>query len=101
MLRPRGWQITAVSLSGTSFRACMSRRKYRPSRRHGCLSKACSGRQRFVEGLEGLYAYQTGLTPPLTYGPNRRIGARGAHLVTVDLVNKTYVPVGNGWHDIR
>lgn len=58
-------------------------------------------RQRFVEGLEGLYAYQTGLTPPLTYGPNRRIGARGAHLVTVDLVNKTYVPVGNGWHDIR
>jgi len=57
-------------------------------------------RQRLVEGLEGLYAYDTGLTPPLTYGPNRRIGARGAHVVAVDLMKKAYEPVG-GWHELR
>ena len=57
-------------------------------------------RQRLIESLEGLYAYKTGLTPPLTYGPNRRIGARGAHVVAVDLMKKAYEPVG-GWHELR
>ncbi|MDJ0739717.1 MAG: ABC transporter substrate-binding protein [Gammaproteobacteria bacterium] len=57
-------------------------------------------RTRLVEGLEALYAFRTGLTPPLTYGPNRRIGARGAHVVAIDLANKTYQPVG-GWHELR
>lgn len=45
-----------------------------------------------VDALEALYCYQTGLTPPLSYGPNRRIGARGAHVVAVDLVK--IVPAG-------
>ena len=53
-----------------------------------------------VEALEALYAYETGVTPPLTYGPNRRIGARGAHVVAVDLVKKSYEPVG-AWHEVR
>lgn len=53
-------------------------------------------RVRLVDALEALYAYDTGLTPPLTYGPNRRIGARGAHLVAVDLLKKSYQSVG-GW----
>ena len=57
-------------------------------------------RTALVEGLEALYAFRTGLTPPLTYGPNRRIGARGAHVVAVDLANKAYQPVG-GWHELR
>jgi ABC-type branched-subunit amino acid transport system substrate-binding protein len=57
-------------------------------------------RLRLVDALEALYAYETGLTPPLTYGPNRRIGARGAHVMAVDLMKKTYVPVGE-WHDVR
>ena len=57
-------------------------------------------RLELVDALEALYAYETGLTPPLTYGPNRRIGARGAHLVTVDLLTKSYQPVG-GWHQLR
>jgi ABC-type branched-subunit amino acid transport system substrate-binding protein len=56
-------------------------------------------RQRLVAGIEALYAYDTGLTPPLTYGPNRRIGARGAHVVAVDLMKKSYQPVG-GWHEL-
>jgi len=39
-------------------------------------------RTRLTEGIEALYTFQTGFTPPLTYGPNRRIGARGGHLLT-------------------
>lgn len=54
----------------------------------------------FVDALESLYAYDTGVTPPLSYGPNRRVGARGAHVVAVDLRNKRYLPIG-GWHEIR
>ena len=53
-----------------------------------------------VDALEALYAYETGLTPPLSYGPNRRIGARGAHVVTVDLLKRSYEPVG-AWHEVR
>ena len=51
-------------------------------------------RVRLIEGLEQLYNFDTGVTPPLTYGPNRRVGALGAHIVTVDLENRRYVPVG-------
>jgi ABC-type branched-subunit amino acid transport system substrate-binding protein len=58
-------------------------------------------RVRLVEGLESLYAFDTGVTPPLSYGPNRRIGAQGAHIVMVDLVNQTYTPVGTGWFDLK
>jgi ABC-type branched-subunit amino acid transport system substrate-binding protein len=58
-------------------------------------------RVRLVEGLETLYEFKTGVTPPLSYGPNRRIGARGAHVVTVDLGEKTYRPVGNGWFNVQ
>jgi ABC-type branched-subunit amino acid transport system substrate-binding protein len=57
-------------------------------------------RRRLVEALERLYSYKTGVTPPLSYGPNRRIGALGAHVVAVDLMKKVYEPVG-GWHELR
>jgi len=53
-----------------------------------------------VDAIEALYRYDTGLTPPLTYGPNRRIGARGAHVMAVDLKNKTSTAVGE-WHEVR
>ena len=58
-------------------------------------------RVRLVEGLESLYGFETGVTPRLSYGPNRRIGARGAHIVEVDLANDTYTPVGDGWFDVE
>jgi ABC-type branched-subunit amino acid transport system substrate-binding protein len=58
-------------------------------------------RVKLVEGLESLYGFETGVTPPLSYGPNRRIGARGAHVVTVDLENKTYKLVGGGWFEVN
>jgi ABC-type branched-subunit amino acid transport system substrate-binding protein len=57
-------------------------------------------REGLVEAIEALYRYDTGLTPPLTYGPNRRIGARGAHVMGVDLIKKTNSPVGE-WHEVR
>ncbi len=57
-------------------------------------------RRAFVDQLESLYAFETGVTPPLSYGPNRRVGARGAHVVAVDLVNQSSQPVGD-WHEVR
>lgn len=50
-------------------------------------------RERLVEELEGLYDYDTGLTPPVTFTPNRRIGAFGAHLVVPDLAAGTFRPL--------
>lgn len=41
-------------------------------------------RERFVESLEGVFEYDTGLAQPLTYTKNRRIGTLGTHVVTVD-----------------
>ena len=58
-------------------------------------------RIRFVEGLEELYAFKTGVTPPLTFGPNRRIGALGAHVVAVDIANKRHARLENGWFDVQ
>jgi ABC-type branched-subunit amino acid transport system substrate-binding protein len=58
-------------------------------------------RIRLAESIEALYNWETGVTPPLTYGPNRRIGARGAHIMAVDLENETMTPVGDGWHELR
>lgn len=57
-------------------------------------------RMRLVEALEHLYRYETGLTPPLTYGPNRRVGARGAWILAIDLANRKSVPVGQ-WHELH
>lgn len=57
-------------------------------------------RERLVQALEGFYNYPTGLTPPITYGPNRRIGASGAYIVMVDLKEKKFVPV-SGWVEVN
>jgi ABC-type branched-subunit amino acid transport system substrate-binding protein len=53
-------------------------------------------RERLVTALEGLYDYETGLTPRLTFGPNRRVGAAGAYVVRIDTERKEFVPAG-GW----
>jgi len=51
--------------------------------------------QNLIAALERLDGYQTGLTPPVTYGPNRRLGAWGAYIVIVDLDKKALVPAGS------
>lgn len=42
-------------------------------------------REKLVETLEGFYKYETGLVPPVTFGPNQRIGAPEVYVVTADL----------------
>lgn len=53
-------------------------------------------REKLITSLEGLYDYETGLTPRLTFGPNRRVGASGAYVVTIDAQRGEFVPAG-GW----
>jgi ABC-type branched-subunit amino acid transport system substrate-binding protein len=53
-------------------------------------------REKLIQTLEGFYEFPTGMTPPLTYGPNRRVGAMGAYVVLVDLKEKKFTPV-SGW----
>ena len=50
-------------------------------------------REKLITALEGLYEFDTGLTPRVTYGPNRRIGALGAYVVTLDVEKKRFIPV--------
>jgi ABC-type branched-subunit amino acid transport system substrate-binding protein len=53
-------------------------------------------RERLITTLEGLYEYDTGLMPKITFGPNRRIGALGAYVVTIDPEKKLF-PASLQW----
>jgi ABC-type branched-subunit amino acid transport system substrate-binding protein len=45
-------------------------------------------REKIVEILGNLYHFETGQTPALTFTPNRRVGATGAHVIGIDLEKK-------------
>jgi ABC-type branched-subunit amino acid transport system substrate-binding protein len=45
-------------------------------------------REKIVESLENLYHFETGQTPPLSFNPNRRVGATGVHVIGIDLDKK-------------
>jgi ABC-type branched-subunit amino acid transport system substrate-binding protein len=49
-------------------------------------------REKLVTTLESLYAYETGTTPPITFGPNKRVGAASAHVVPLTLLNPGSTP---------
>ena len=53
-------------------------------------------RERLVTTLEGLYEFDTGLMPKITFGPNRRIGILGAYIVTIDPEKKLF-PASAEW----
>jgi ABC-type branched-subunit amino acid transport system substrate-binding protein len=53
-------------------------------------------REKLVDQLETLRGFVTGYSPPVTYGTARRLGARGAYVMKLDLRAKTFVPQG-GW----
>jgi ABC-type branched-subunit amino acid transport system substrate-binding protein len=53
-------------------------------------------REKLVTALEGLYDFDTGLMPRIAFGRDRRIGALGAYIVTVDSDKKQFRPV-SGW----
>ncbi|WDE01648.1 c-type cytochrome [Thalassomonas actiniarum] len=55
---------------------------------------------KLIANMEGLYKFETSLTRPISYGPNRRLGTSGAYVVSLDLVNKTIIPVSN-WLEVE
>jgi ABC-type branched-subunit amino acid transport system substrate-binding protein len=52
-------------------------------------------REKLITALEGLYEYDTGVTPSITFGPNRRVGAMGAYVFSIDPAKKEFV--SRGW----
>jgi ABC-type branched-subunit amino acid transport system substrate-binding protein len=57
------------------------------------LSSRQLDRATLVRSLEQLQDFKTGVMPPLTFGPNRRIGSTGSYIVGIDLDKKQYVPL--------
>jgi ABC-type branched-subunit amino acid transport system substrate-binding protein len=53
-------------------------------------------RDHLIERLEGLRGFDTAFGPPVTFGPVRRLGARGAYILKADLRKGAWVPTG-GW----
>jgi ABC-type branched-subunit amino acid transport system substrate-binding protein len=51
-------------------------------------------RDSLVDALEGLSRFQTGLTPPLTFGRSRHVGSRGSYLLSADLASKELRSMG-------
>ncbi|HEX8136376.1 MAG TPA: ABC transporter substrate-binding protein [Pyrinomonadaceae bacterium] len=47
-------------------------------------------REKLITALESLYDFETGVTPRLTFGPNRRVGAAGAYVVMIDTEKKEF-----------
>lgn len=60
------------------------------------LAGADLSREKLVTALEGLYDFDTGLTPRIVFGPNRRVGAAGAYVVAVNPETKEFSQV-SGW----
>jgi len=52
-------------------------------------------REKLIIALEGLYEYDTGVTPSITFGPNRRVGAMGAYVLSIDPAKREFV--SSGW----
>lgn len=57
-------------------------------------------RAALMRALETLSGFRPGLTPALTFGPARRDGAAGAHVVEVDIANGTLDAAGSVWIDL-
>jgi ABC-type branched-subunit amino acid transport system substrate-binding protein len=48
-----------------------------------------------VNSLERLQDFRTGVIGPVTFGPNRRVGAAGSYIVGIDLNKREYVAVSD------
>ncbi|MEK6302768.1 MAG: ABC transporter substrate-binding protein [Acidobacteriota bacterium] len=48
-------------------------------------------RDALLNSLERLQGFETGVIGPVTFGPNRRVGATGSYIVGIDSINKQYV----------
>jgi ABC-type branched-subunit amino acid transport system substrate-binding protein len=49
-------------------------------------------REKLVTALEGLSNFETDFTPKITFGRERRLGARGAYIIPLDVEKKTSAP---------
>ena len=58
------------------------------------------GRRELVGQLEKLYEFETGLTPAITYTANRRVGARGAYVVSPDSLVEGRLPAKVEWVEV-
>ena len=91
--------------AATEYRAFLDRHKFSAPSSPARLAAYCatnvlfealdaSGRdlrrEHLIRKLEGFWEYETGLSPPVTFGPNRRVGAYGAYVVSVDLEAQTF-----------
>ena len=51
-------------------------------------------RESLLQALERLVDFNTGVTPGVTYGPLRRVGVLGAHIVGLDPQSRAFRPTG-------
>jgi ABC-type branched-subunit amino acid transport system substrate-binding protein len=59
------------------------------------------GRRRLTTELEGFYEFHTGLTPPISFNANRRIGALGAYVVAPGSLVEGRLPESVEWVESR
>src|SRR5215203_3267273 len=56
-----------------------------------------SGRQldrvAFISSLERMHDFKTSVIPPVTFGPNRRVGSVSSYVVGIDITKQRYVPL--------
>lgn len=57
-------------------------------------------REKLVDELEKIRQFHTGFAPPVTYSASRRLGARGAFVMRLDLENKRLTPESN-WVEVE
>lgn len=57
-------------------------------------------RRKFLDHLGQLWQFQTGVTPPLSYNENRRVGALGAEILRMDSRKRGFVVVSD-WREAR
>jgi len=49
-------------------------------------------REILVRALEGLYQFRTGITPPLTFGPGRRVGSKSERILLAFPRTRSFIP---------
>ncbi len=55
-------------------------------------------REKFVDSIGNVWKLETGVTPPLTYTPNRRVGSLGAAILKIDPDTLGYMPAAD-WRE--
>ncbi|MBD0324892.1 MAG: ABC transporter substrate-binding protein [Pyrinomonadaceae bacterium] len=81
-LRSPAFQVVAYAATKIFFEAAK-------------LSSKQLDRTKLIHSLEQIQDLRTGVVPPVTFGPNRRVGSISSTIVGIDLTNKQYVPLSD------